>query len=104
MNAIEENRVKIVSLDPNMIVDLLNWWRNPPDCIALPITDELPEDCAVLSVNASWQRRCIEVLVASESFPIVETGGLPPEIPGVMSEWRYVPFSEVVEDAIQDST
>lgn len=88
----EEHRVKIISLDSRFLIDLLNWWRKPPHWLALPITDELPEDCVVVNVNVSWERRCIEAMVASASFPVCPEGSLPERIPGVMTEMRNVPF------------
>lgn len=91
----EERRVKIVSIDQRFIVDVLNWWRNPPHWIALPVTDELPEDSVVVSVSVSWGRRCIEAMVASKEFPPCPEGEIPERIPGMMTDFRSVPFKSV---------
>jgi len=84
--------VKIISIDQRFIIDVLNWWRNPPHWMALPVTDELPDDCVVVSVSVSWDRRCIEAMVASKEFPPCAEGGVPERIPGTMTEFRSVPF------------
>jgi hypothetical protein len=89
---LEERRLKIISIDQRFLVDVLNWWRNPPHWMALPITDELPEDCVVVSVSLSWERRCLDAMVASREFPVCPEGGLPERIPGMMTEFRSVPF------------
>lgn len=89
----EEHRVKVISLDSRFLIDVLNWWRNPPHWMAL--IDELPDDCVVVNVNVSWERRCIEAMVASASFPICPEGALPERIPGILTEMRNVPFESV---------
>lgn len=88
----EERRVKIVSIDPQFIVDVFNWWRNPPHWLALPVNDALPKDCVVVSVSVSWERRCIEAMVASKEFPPCADGDLPERIPGMMTEFRSISF------------
>ncbi|KFO67847.1 hypothetical protein ER57_07910 [Smithella sp. SCADC] len=63
-----DRRFKIISFDQQFLVDLFNWWRNPPHLLALPITDELPADCEVVSVSVSWERGCVEAIVHSKEF------------------------------------
>ena len=46
----EARRVKILRMDANLLIDVLTWWRDPPHFLALPITEELPEDCEVLHI------------------------------------------------------
>ena len=81
-------RVKVVQLDANCIVDILNWWRSPPDFLALPTCEEIPEDVEVVSVYANWMSRTVEVMISHPSFPIVPEGMLPEVIPGLFTEFR----------------
>lgn len=89
---IGERRLKIVSIHRRFLIDVLNWWRNPPHYVALPITDELPEDCVVVSVEASWERDCIEAMVTSKEFPPCPEGEVLDRIPGMTTEFRVVSF------------
>jgi hypothetical protein len=82
-----DRRFKIISFDQQFLVDLFNWWRNPPHLLALPITDELPEDCEVVSVSVSWERGCVEAIVHSKEFR--------PQIPGEQIERILGWFSEL---------
>ena len=91
-SSVDERRLKIISIDKKLFIDFLNWWRNPPGYIALPITEELPSDCVVVSVSASWEKSCIEALVASSSFPPLQAGEAPERVPGVLTEFRLVNF------------
>ena len=70
----EPNRVKIVSIDNQILIDLLNWGRNPKSVLTLPVCDELPSDCRVLWVHPSFERRCLEAMVWSSEFPEVPLG------------------------------
>jgi len=94
---LDERRLKIISINQRFLVDVLNWWRDPPHHMALPITDELPEDCVVVSVSVSWERRCIEAMVTSKCFPPCVDGELPERIPGMLTDFRIVPFSSPSE-------
>jgi hypothetical protein len=87
-----KNRVKIISIDERFLIDVLNWWRNPPHYLALPITEEMPEDCEVLRVWVNHERRCIEALIYSRSFPECGVEMIPQRIPGTLTEMRRVPF------------
>lgn len=91
----EERRVKILSLNERMLISVFNWWRDPPHFLALPVTDALPEDCVVIRVAVAWERRCIEALVASAHFPVCPDGEFPERIPGMITEFRAVPFSSL---------
>ena len=94
----KNQRVKIVRLDANLIVDVLNWWRNPPDFLALPVCEELPSDIEVLAVNANWAARAIEVIVSHPTFPVVESHVIPPVVPGIVTEFRHVSFDSVMKE------
>ena len=88
--AYDENRIKILSIDQHFLIDVLNWWRDPPSWMALPITDELPADCYVVHVSVSWERRCVEAMVCSKEFPMLPEGQIPERIPGHISKFRKV--------------
>ena len=87
----QERRFKIVSINQQFMVDVLNWWRNPPHWMALPITDALPEDCEVVSMSVSFERQCLEAIVASKNFPPCLEGSVIERIPGFV-EFREVQF------------
>ena len=90
----DQRRYKIVQLDMNLMVDMLNWWRNPPDWLALPICEEIPHDAKAISVDANWRTRSIEVLIGHESFEPVPDASAPPVVPGLISELRHVKTKE----------
>jgi hypothetical protein len=93
-DALDERRFKIVSIDQQMMLDVFNWWRKPPHWLALPVTDELPEDCYVVSVHTCWDRRTLEALVCSEQFEPVPECAVPPRIPGMVTEFRQVEIGQ----------
>lgn len=95
----DANRVKITSLDCRLLVDVLNWFRNPIGWLALPIMPELPEDVRVVSIRANWECRTIDALVSHPSFDYVPPGTFPPRIPGLITEFRVVPIAELIEKA-----
>jgi len=91
------NRVKIVGIDEQLLIDVFNWWRNPPSWLGLPITDELPENCEVLRVYVNYEMRCIDLLVYHPSFPACEPGNIPERVPDCLRQMRSVPFGAVAE-------
>ena len=91
--AYEENRIKLLSINQHFLIDVLNWWRDPPAWMALPITDQLPADCYVVNVSVSWERRCVEAMVCSREFPVVPEGCALERIPGHVSKFRKVEMS-----------
>jgi hypothetical protein len=95
------NRVKIISIDERFFVDVLNWWRNPPTWLGIPVTEELPEDCEILRVWVSHERRRLEALVYSSHFPICDDDTIPERIPGTLREVRAVPFGQVIENEVK---
>jgi len=92
--AINECRVKTILMDPQLLIEILNWCNDPCHCLALPIADPLPEDCRVVAVRESFERRCLELLVWSRQFPPVALGALPERLPGTVTEFRKVAFPE----------
>lgn len=81
----EEKRFKILRLGQNLLIDILNLRHTLPEFLALPVTDQLPADCFVVSVSVSWHCRCIEAIVCSKEFPPCPEGEEPEVIPGVVS-------------------
>jgi len=98
---VAERRFKIVSVDPEAIVDLLNWWRDPPSVIALPQVDQLPKDTTVVCVHSNWERGTLDFMIASSEFSRVLPGAVPERFMGTGTEWRCFPFSELVA-VVQD--
>lgn len=97
MNNDIKRRVKIIRLDDRLLVDILNWCRNPEYALALPITEELPDTVDVLSVRADWETNTIEAMVMHSTFPLVPTGERPPRVQGAVLELRRVPWGHVTE-------
>ena len=91
------NRVKIVGIDEHLLIDVFNWWRNPPGWLRLPVTDELPGDCEVLRVWTNYERRCIDLLIYSESFPVCPDMDIPERVSDDVAEVRAVPFGPGVK-------
>lgn len=89
---LDERRFKIISFHEQFLIQFFNWWRNPPHFFQLPITNELPEDCVVVAVSASFERRCIDAMVASSKFPSLQPGEAPERIPGILTEFRIMSF------------
>ncbi len=78
-------RWKIVHCDPQLFLMLLNWCRNPMKIVGLPNPkNPIPYDCDVISVNACWERRSIDVIISHSSFDIVPAGA---RIPDFCDEW-----------------
>lgn len=70
-----QDRLRIVYMDPGVLVDILNWIRAPAgQFLALPQID-LPADVVVLDVFPNPPRRALGVLLAHETFEPVATGG-----------------------------
>ena len=84
----KERRFKIASFDQQLLVDLWNWHQWQPDYLALPITEELPEDCEVVQVQYNWPARTIEFMVCSEQFGPVAEGCIPPVVD--VLGWNHV--------------
>lgn len=76
-------RLKIVSLDPHFLIDVLNWAAsgNMAEIIGVPVCQEIPADAEVLSVTANWSTRRIEAMVTHSTFAEVAEGAIPPIIP-----------------------
>lgn len=77
-------RVKILQVDPNFIVDLLNGIQQH-EFVCLPVTDHTPEGTAVLSIRENWATRRMEFLITHDSFPEIPDGDMPPLLPESIS-------------------
>jgi len=98
---LKERRFKIISLDRQFMIDVMNWWRDPPDWLRLPICDELPADCFVVTVNTNWERCCIEAIVCSASFGPTMEGAAIERIPGAFSPYvMRGPFHSQLDSAL----
>lgn len=74
-----ESRFKILKLDYRYILEVFNWWKNPPYCFQLPATD-LPSDCTVVEVSIDHSTRTFDLCLCSSEFPVVEAGFAIPAI------------------------
>lgn len=84
-------RVKILQVDPSLIVDLLNGIRQH-EFLCLPVTNNIPEGTEVLAIHENWSTRRMEFLITHDSFPEVPDGDVPPHLPAVeYHEMRRVP-------------
>ena len=96
-------RIKILQVDPQLILEIINWCRNPPDWLVLPITEEIPEDAVVVSVSNNWANRTMEFQIHHPSFDFVPAGQVPPTIPNACHEWRRIDVKPKQEDDEADT-
>jgi hypothetical protein len=89
-------RVKIVGMDERLLIDIFNWHRNPPHFLALPVTSEIPADAKVLRVYTNHERRTIDAVIHSESFPRLAIGSQVPRIEDCITEFRTIGFDSLV--------
>jgi hypothetical protein len=67
--ALEECRFKIVSLDPCLMIQLLNWCRTPSTFYSLPVPEAIPDDAFYLSAHENHARRTVDAIICHHSFP-----------------------------------
>ena len=96
----KERRYKIVRMDESLLVEIWNWHLSPPNFIALPISEELPEGTRVVSANYNHSWRALELCVEHESFPDVCPGSLVPAIPTALMDVRHVLFRDVNKERV----
>ena len=92
----DRDRVKIVGIDERLLIGIFNWHRNPPHYLALPVTSEIPADAEVLRVYTNYERRTIDAVIHSESFPRLATGSQIPRIEDCITEFRTIEFDSLV--------
>lgn len=95
----KQNRVKVLSVDPRILIDLVEWQRNPdgPFHIVMPKGTPIPDDVEVLAVNSDWAKRRIELLLCHPSFDEVPVGCRPPMVIDVDMECRIRTFNPPVK-------
>jgi hypothetical protein len=96
MRLVKERRLKILTVDPRHIVDLLNQAANPTRLMKIPTGDQIPEGTVVVSVNANWSRGGIELMLAHDQFEPVELGLEVPRV-GLLEEWKQVDLVEIAK-------
>ncbi len=96
MTPFEERRFAIIEVDSRYIIDLLNFVSDPSDCLQVPIPVELPEDAVVVSVNACWEKRTIQLMVASREYEPLQMGLVPPVV-NRLFEYRTISMERMVE-------
>lgn len=96
MKLVQERRLRILTVDPQYLVDLLNQASNPTRLMKIPAGDRIPEGTVVVSVNASWPRGGIELLLAHEQFEPVPLGLEFPRV-GILDDWRIVDLVDYVK-------
>lgn len=99
-------RLRILRADPNLILEVLNWCRDTAEgrYIDLPKVEEIPDGCEVVSVNASWSSRSIELMLRHSSFDGVPDGSIPPTIEYVWRQaFRSVKNPKYVLEKVSDS-
>lgn len=84
-------RRKIISVDPSLVIMLLNFATQKFQTISLPIMDEIPEGTEVVSLFVDQQSGRLMLVVFHPSFDRVPPGGRYPEFvlgDDYECEWR----------------
>ncbi len=83
MNALDENRVRVVSISAREVLDLFRVGAGEfqPTYTHYPRFLDLPEGYQVVSLREDWQSRTICFLIAHESFDRVPVGEYVPRHP-----------------------
>ena len=69
------NRVKLILIDPNFLIDALNWSRTSRATVFTIVSGEpLPGDAKVVDVHYDFNRGKLVATVRSESFEPVPAG------------------------------
>ena len=67
-----ERRYKILWIPCRDLIDL--WRRSFSEFLSLPVLDGVPQDCEVICVHESWERRVIGFMLYHPSFEVVPEG------------------------------
>jgi hypothetical protein len=95
-----KRRRKIVSVDPQFIIMLLNFASQRQKIVMLPVMDEIPEGTEVLAIHADYYSGQIHLHAVHPSFDVVAEGERPPEFVLMGGDWRAVyvdTFSTLVD-------
>ena len=90
-NLRKQRRIRIVNVDTNFIVEVLNWSKGMPEFASLPVFKDLPEDAEVVQLNYSQMKDCLELLVVSNEFTPVPDGVY---IPSLTESYTTIKFSK----------
>lgn len=78
--------VKILMVDPGVLIDFLNWCAEPGgDCYRLPVTEEIPEGTRVVAIHYEFERNCLMLRIEHPSFSPVLPGSVIPRCGHVVS-------------------
>jgi hypothetical protein len=102
--ALEENRVKIGYLGPDVALMLLNAALGPQlEAGALlfrvPALSPLPTDAEVCQIAYDPPRRAFCVLISSMTYDPVEPGRIAPDVEEGLLGWQTVKFVQDAADA-----
>lgn len=99
------SRLKILRVNPSLIVDLMNWCSNPKNAVyELPVTETIPEGTTIISIHSEPWCRSLLVTLQHDSFEQVPAGE---QIPRIASDsevvFRRVEFDreQAVETVLQ---
>lgn len=98
----DKSRLKILRLDPLLIVEVFNWCIKLEGSLRLPIYEEIPKDVEVISINTDWHSNYIELMLRHKSFDVVSEGAMPPFIPDVVNEFRVVTSKDLKEEIVHN--
>ena len=75
LDPMRPKRLKILMVDPQLIVEVLNWCNNPGDALmGLPVFDELPKGTRIIDMTSDWSTGLLMFKIEHESFPKVHPG------------------------------
>lgn len=82
MSSPKTNRIKILSVDAEWLVELWNVANRvvrdgEPVSFLFPTREGIPADAEVISVHNDWPSRRIHVMLEHDSFPDMPAGSLP---------------------------
>lgn len=83
-------RRKIISVDPQFILMMLNLASQMQMTVSLPVMDEIPDGTEVVSLFADQSSGRLKLIVAHPSFAEVIPGDVYPEFILNGGEWRVV--------------
>jgi hypothetical protein len=95
-----DRRYKIVQVNPDLMIDVLNWCRNPDHSITLPITEELPADTTVVGIQYCFVMDCFELKVHSSDFESVPDGAEIPQA-GFIKSFHTIEAKKDIDELLE---
>lgn len=86
-------RAQIYELDYRYLTDFLNWWKNPPAMLRVPMFLGLPSDAKVCSVHVNYERSCLDIIIESAMFAEVFEGDA---FPRIRADLIYMEVAKIV--------